>query len=76
MSNDIGGFTIPTENGFRVAAVVGGAAALAAALLTLAIPRATAPLPAPDAPQPGTSDAASAPEAGQLSTSTPHAPRG
>ncbi|MFF2729799.1 MFS transporter [Streptomyces sp. NPDC058008] len=48
MSRDVGGFTVPTENGFRAAAVVGGAAALAAALLALAIPRGAAPLPAED----------------------------
>ncbi|MEU9951036.1 MULTISPECIES: MFS transporter [unclassified Streptomyces] len=75
MSQDVGGFTIPTENGFRVALVVGGAAALAAALLTLAIPRATTPLPAPDTQQPGASEAASATEADQLSSSAPTAPR-
>ncbi|MFJ1746598.1 MFS transporter [Streptomyces sp. NPDC088116] len=43
MSRNVGGHSVPTENGFRVAAIVGGAAALAAALLTLAIPRTAAP---------------------------------
>ncbi|MFF5565762.1 MFS transporter [Streptomyces sp. NPDC012623] len=75
MSHDVGGFTVPTENGFRVAAIVGGAAALAAALLTLAIPRVVAPLPAQDAPQPGEPGAAPAPEAGRLAPPAPAAPR-
>ncbi|MFF2331770.1 MULTISPECIES: MFS transporter [unclassified Streptomyces] len=71
MSHDAGGFTIPTENGFRVAAVVGGAAALAAALLALAIPRAAASLPAPEAPQPGESGKAPAPGADLLASPAP-----
>ncbi|MFD7092105.1 MFS transporter [Streptomyces sp. NPDC059896] len=39
LSHTVGGYSVPTQDGFRVAALIGAAAALAAALLTLAIPR-------------------------------------
>ncbi|MEU0282235.1 MFS transporter [Streptomyces sp. NPDC006195] len=48
MSHNLGGYSVPTQDGFRVAALIGGGAALAAALLTLAIPR---DAPAPAAPR-------------------------
>lgn len=47
----LGGFTIPSENGFRTGLLVGGGGALLAALVVLAIPkqrRAGAPAPAPE----------------------------
>lgn len=48
LSTSVHGLSIPTENGFRVAFVIGGAVALVAALLTLTIPRRAATAPAPD----------------------------
>ncbi|MBR7671496.1 MFS transporter [Streptomyces daliensis] len=46
MSTTVGGYTVPTQDGFRVAFVISAAVAVLAALLTLAIPRRTALLPA------------------------------
>ncbi|MCG5217018.1 MFS transporter [Streptosporangium sp. KLBMP 9127] len=46
MSQSVGGHAIPTESGFRVTFILGGAVALIAALVTLAIPRRTASIPA------------------------------
>ncbi|MFE3827516.1 MFS transporter [Streptomyces sp. NPDC059092] len=50
MSQNIGGHSIPTESGFRVAFIIGAAVAAAAAALTLAIPRRTVSTPALDTP--------------------------
>lgn len=50
MSRSVGGYSVPTENGFRVAFVIGAVVALAAAALTLAIPRRTKSNPALTAP--------------------------
>ncbi|MFE3740127.1 MFS transporter [Streptomyces sp. NPDC059134] len=49
MSQDVGGHAVPTQDGFHAAVLIGGGVALAAALLTLAIPR---DAPAPAGPRP------------------------
>ncbi|MFE7566931.1 MFS transporter [Streptomyces sp. NPDC057539] len=47
MSQTVGGHSVPTKSGFQFTFVLGGAVALIAALVTLAVPRRAASLPAP-----------------------------
>lgn len=51
MTTDLGGHALPSENGFHAGMLIAGAGALAAALVTLALPRAkAAPAAAPSVP--------------------------
>ncbi|MFD7711755.1 MFS transporter [Streptomyces sp. NPDC059785] len=62
LTHSVGPYTFPTENGFRVAYGLGAAVAVAAALLTLAIPRRTQSVPGLRTPagQEGEDDTAAA----------------
>jgi len=71
MTVRMGGFTLPSQNGFRTGLLVGGGGALVAALVVLAIPRQRpASAPAPAASQPGPAG----PEAGATAPADGSAP--
>ncbi|MFJ3906366.1 MFS transporter [Streptomyces sp. NPDC090025] len=54
LTTDFGGHALPSESGFRVALVIGGAVALAAAAVAALIPAHPKPVPAPAAERPAT----------------------